>query len=310
MKLTDYYLDEGKQIALRKQRLSLGLAGLGGIWGDVSEPESVDSILHALENNIENIDVSPSYKNAEQYLGKALRQWKGKAPNISTKVGRLKAHRSDDDLYDYSPNALKRSICQSLEQISVDKVDVILLHDPKNITDRQLPAAIETLLRFKQDGLANKVGLGGNYEPRLKPYFDNKVFDVYMGYNRLDACNLTGLNNEIQLMNQHNTEVWAASPLHMGLLGSQYHSLVNASPYWITKQDIAHAVSIKAIADRENTTMASVAIRLLAALAAVSRVVIGPSNLKELRECLTIWRDLPLGRNTVQEIIKLHNIII
>ena len=82
-------------------RLVFGTSGLGGVWGEVAESESIDCILYALENGITSFDTAPSYSDAELYLGKALQQWKGMKPFVSTKVGRKKADSAFDAKLDY-----------------------------------------------------------------------------------------------------------------------------------------------------------------------------------------------------------------
>lgn len=62
-------------------RLVYGTSGIGGVWGPVDEQESIDCVLYALENGITSFDTSPSYGNAEFFLGK---HWQnGKTTNHS-----------------------------------------------------------------------------------------------------------------------------------------------------------------------------------------------------------------------------------
>jgi aryl-alcohol dehydrogenase-like predicted oxidoreductase len=54
-------------------RLVYGTSGLGGVWGEVDEAESIDCLLYAFENGITSLDTSPSYSQSEKYVGKALK---------------------------------------------------------------------------------------------------------------------------------------------------------------------------------------------------------------------------------------------
>jgi aryl-alcohol dehydrogenase-like predicted oxidoreductase len=100
---------------MSKDRCILGTVGIGGVWGKVDPQESVDTILAALEAGIGAIDTAPAYGDAESYVGKALRLWQGKRPQISTKVGRLKSYAADKGSYDYSNEGMQKSVEQSLE---------------------------------------------------------------------------------------------------------------------------------------------------------------------------------------------------
>src|SRR5437870_5406146 len=96
------------------ERCILGTAGLGGVWGPVNPLESVRTLLFALEIGINAIDTAPAYGDAEKYVGEALRNWGGIAPQISTKVGRLKSYDASEGKYDYSDDGIWRSLEQSL----------------------------------------------------------------------------------------------------------------------------------------------------------------------------------------------------
>src|SRR5688572_13922057 len=92
------------------RRCVLGTAGLGGVWGRVDPEESVRTILTSLECGISAIDTAPAYGNAEEFIGKALQQWRGPQPAVSTKVGRLKTFAADDGRYDYSVKGMQSSL--------------------------------------------------------------------------------------------------------------------------------------------------------------------------------------------------------
>ena len=70
-------------------RCVLGTAALGGVWGPVNKKESVATLLMALDAGITAIDTAPAYGDAEQFIGEALRSWKGSLPAITTKVDKL-----------------------------------------------------------------------------------------------------------------------------------------------------------------------------------------------------------------------------
>lgn len=101
-------------------RLVYGCSGLGGVWGEANYDESVDCLLYAFENGITSLDTSPSYNQSETVVGRALAQWQGKRPFISTKVGRLKTNSAHETVVDYSPERMKRSVLESLETQGVD----------------------------------------------------------------------------------------------------------------------------------------------------------------------------------------------
>ena len=132
-------------------RLVYGTSGLGGVWGEVDESESIDCLLYAFENGISSLDTSPSYSQAEKYVGLALQKWKHEQPFISTKVGRLQASSAFDVKLDYSNEGIRNSLKGSLDLLGVESVDLLFLHEPQWVPLERIDEIIETLQILKED---------------------------------------------------------------------------------------------------------------------------------------------------------------
>lgn len=137
-------------------RLILGTAGLGGIWGKIEPEESVLTILAALQHGLSAIDTAPAYGDAEQILGLALSQWTGEKPQVSTKVGRLKGYKADEANYDYTTDGMKRSLENSLKTLDISSIDLLFLHDPAAIPRSETVRVLKQMQLFKQQGYAKK----------------------------------------------------------------------------------------------------------------------------------------------------------
>lgn len=161
-------------------RLVLGTAGLAGIWGPVDPAESVDTLLLALQEGVTALDTAPAYSNAEEIVGLALRQWRGRMPTVSTKVGKLKSDKPDENHYDYSPEAIRRSVYNSLELLHIDVISVLFLHDPTGVNPAEMEAILTTLNQLRQEGVVQSVGIGGNYPPSFQEFIREGVFQVFM----------------------------------------------------------------------------------------------------------------------------------
>lgn len=289
------------------ERLVLGTAGLGGVWGKVESGESVIALQEALEAGITAIDSSPSYGNAEQYIGEALRQWKGPLPTISTKVGRLKSFSAYEAHYDYSPEGMLRSVEQSLETLGVSSLDILFLHDPEAIPQEKATTVIDTLLSFKQKGYARKIGLGGNPPAWMVPFLRPEIFDVLMEFNKLNACSLVAVQEHLPLCLANGMEYFVASPLNMGLLGVNYEAFTNQPPAWLNSQSIALARKLKAMADAHGIALPSLAHRFLLSLPYSFKVVIGAANPFQLQSSLEDFAGGPLPQDLQEEIILCIN---
>ncbi|GAB3649851.1 hypothetical protein GCM10028791_16170 [Echinicola sediminis] len=275
-----------------QSRLVYGTSGLGGVWGEVEASESIDAILFALENGISVFDTAPSYGNAELYLGKALRQWRGTDPFISTKVGRLKGNDAFDFRLDYSRDAMTRSLEESLETLGIDHVNLLFLHEPQLVPLQDIEAILETLNGFKAQGLVKKIGVGGNPNADFLPYLTRENFDVVSGFLRMDACNLSLFEGEIQQYKREGISYYAASALHFSLLGNRYEKYQHDGEdgQWISKADLVNAKAVKAIADDLQMPLPTLAQRYLFSIEEADRVVVGARNLGQIAATLNDWK--------------------
>lgn len=285
-------------------RCILGTAGLGGVWGPVDPQESVGTLLLALESGINAIDTAPAYGDAEKYVGEALRNWRGNAPQISTKVGRLKSHDASEGIYDYSNDGIWRSLEQSLSTLGIDAIDILFLHEPDRLQGEDIGRIIKTLQKIKEKGYAKKIGLGGNPPGWFLTYLQPGIFDVVMEFNKLNACNATTLAGNLPYCLANGIEYFVASPLNMGLLGDRFASYVSDPPAWLGSDVLEAAVSAKKIADEYQLELRSLAHRFLLSLPYAFKIVIGACNRQQLNEAITDFSQGPLEAAPVKKIIK------
>ncbi|WP_282089506.1 aldo/keto reductase [Aquimarina algiphila] len=288
-----------------ESRLVFGTSGLGGVWGKVEAQESVDTLLYAFENGISVLDTAPSYANAEKYVGEAIRQWKGKKPFVSTKIGRLKGNDAFEVKLDYSKDGMKKSLENSLETLNTS-IDLLFLHEPQLVPLDQIEDVIETLLEFKSQGLVKELGVGGNPNSTFMPYVKKKYFTVVSGFLKMDACNLSVFDGEIQQYKKEGIAYYAASALHFSLLGNRFKKYQNdgADGEWITESDLLNARKVKAIADKQEMSLATLAQRYLFSIKEADRVVMGAKNLIQIKSTIHDWKLGKLDQETFEEVSK------
>lgn len=290
-------------------RLVCGTSGLGGVWGRVDEQESIDCILYALEQGISSFDTSPSYGHAEIYLGKALAKWKNEKPFISTKVGRLKAHTAFDVKLDYSPKGMRESLMRSLDQLGMERVDLLFLHEPQWVPLERIEEILEVLLSFKEEGYANMLGIGGNPSASFEPFISNKYFEVISSFTRMDACNLSAFDEILPITIPQHISFYAASSLHFALLGNRFDQFVaNGNKGYednVSIKDIQHAVRVNALAMESGMKLSEMAQRYLFSISEAARVVIGARKFDQITDTLACWKAGALPENLFQKITQL-----
>ena len=272
-------------------RLVCGTSGIGGVWGEVKEEESVNVLLYALERNVRAFDTAPSYANAEIYLGKALKQWKGEQPFISTKVGRLRGENAFDCKTDFSKDSIIKSLHNSLNSIGVSKVDLLYLHEPHLVPINKIDQILNVLHELKTEGLCDMIGVGGNPTETFRPFVRKENFDVVSGFLKMDACNLSAFEKDIPHLKQEGILYCAASVLHFGLLGNRFEKYLSKdiNEDWLSPEDIENAQKINILAKENGMSLSSLAQRYLFSMTEADRVVVGAKNMKQVESTLNDW---------------------
>lgn len=287
-------------------RLALGLAGLGGGWGPTDPDQSLETVLRGLECGVTAFDAAPSYLAAEKLLGRAMAQWPGPRPIISTKVGRLSGESHDDMRYDFSPQGMRDSVERSREILGVSRIDLLFLHEPHFVPPNERQRVVATLRQLQADGLAMRLGIAGGHGKDWNEYAAAGAFDVAMFFRRIDPCQLDGFAEDIPRLRKSGMATYGASPLHMGLLGARHHEFVRERPDWVHGTQIDRAIQLQALAEKHELSLSALAHRFIFGVAELDRVVIGASNREELESALTDFEAGPLPQELFHQICAVN----
>lgn len=166
-------------------RLGMGTAALGNLYRAIGDDQAEGAVAAALAGGIRYFDTAPHYGFglAEERLGRGL----GARGDIlvSTKVGRLLAPvdrpaperhgfvdaRPYEPVFDYSADAVLRSLDGSLARLRRDRVDILFAHDIGQLThgDRHeerlrqfLDEGYPAMRRLRDEGAVDAIGIGVN----------------------------------------------------------------------------------------------------------------------------------------------------
>ncbi|HWU14525.1 MAG TPA: aldo/keto reductase [Caulobacter sp.] len=195
--------------------LALGGASLGGVYDEVSQAQANAVVTTALEAGVNLIDVAPYYgaTRAEAVLGAALRGVARDDFLLMTKVG-----RHGDKSWDFSREAVLRSLDESRARLGVDRIDVLQCHDVEYGDRRQLlDEALPALRDLKAQGVVGRIGVTGYDLDLLEEVALAEAVDTVMAY-----CTYTLQDQRLapvaRRLSARGVAVFNASPLGMGLL--------------------------------------------------------------------------------------------
>jgi D-threo-aldose 1-dehydrogenase len=169
--------------------LCVGTGPLGSSPGQygytVSAERAVATMLRIFSGPVNFIDTSNNYGNgdSERRIGRALAEAGGLPPGfvLATKVDPLPGSE------DFSGDRVRASFAESLERLGLDRIQLVYLHDPERIefTEAMAPGgAVEALVRLRDEGMIDHLGVAGGPIDLLRRYLATGVFEAVISHNR------------------------------------------------------------------------------------------------------------------------------
>jgi D-threo-aldose 1-dehydrogenase len=189
----------------------------------------------AWDCGIRYFDTAPHYGLglSERRLGAALSRHPREDFVISTKVGRLLVENpapTGSDLangfavtdtltrqLDYSADGVRRSLDASLDRLGLDRVDIVLVHDPDEHVDQAVAEAIPALCALRDAGVIGAVGVGMNQWQAPLEILARSDLDVVMPAGRWTVLDRSG-EPLLEACAERGVSVLAAAPFNSGLL--------------------------------------------------------------------------------------------
>jgi D-threo-aldose 1-dehydrogenase len=216
--------------------LGFGGAAIGGLFRPSPADVARAAVDAAWEAGIRYFDTAPHYGlgMSERRLGEALRGRPREEYVLSTKVGRLLVPNpapTGSDLgsggfavpdgltrvLDYSADGVRRSLEASLRRLGLDRVDIVLVHDPDDHADQAVSEALPALIELRDQGVVGAVGLGMNqWQVPLRAVIQTDV-DVVMLAGRWTLADRSG-EPLLEACAGRGVSVLAAAPFNSGLL--------------------------------------------------------------------------------------------
>ncbi len=305
--------------SLATQPLALGGAPLGNLFRVVADADASAVIRHAYARGVRCFDTAPHYGNglSEQRFGTALHDLARESYVLSTKVGRLlhanasapsAQHAYVEVLpfvqsYDYSRAGVLRSLEASLQRLTVDRIDIVYVHDLdrpthgadfdghfRDLLDGGLPA----LAALKAAGAIGGYGIGVNGVGICTETLRHADLDAILLAGRYTLADQSALATLLPECARRNVGVILGGPYNSGILASGAHPADGSTPYFDyapAESAVRERVSeIEDVCRAHAVPLKAAALQFPRAHPAIAVVLVGARTVAELDENVAMMR--------------------
>ena len=297
---------------LEVTRLGLGGTTFGNMYSVLSEQEGLDVLDAAFAAGVRYFDTAPlyGYGLSETRLGPGLARYNRDEIVLSSKVGYTLVERKPGDDYvdlfvdapemtsyfDFSRDAVLRSIEGSLERLKMDRLDLVLIHDPdegksiepdwtpgeRGYFDQVMAETYPVLDELRQQKVIKALGLGMNQWQMLADFARAGDFDAFLLAGRYTLLEQESLRELLPLCLERGVRIVIGGPYNSGILatGAVEGAYYNYAP---APEDVLEKVRrIEAVCARYEVPLSAAALQFPFGHPAVATVIPGARTVAEV----------------------------
>jgi D-threo-aldose 1-dehydrogenase len=291
---------------LRVSALSLGTAPLGNLFAPVAEKDADATVRAALEAGLTFVDTAPHYGLglAERRLGRLLAGLPRDSFVLSTKVGRLvrplaPGETADPEgfadtppakrVWDFSGDGVRRSLEESLERLGLDRVDIVLVHDPDDHEREASEQAFPALAELRHQGVVRAIGAGMNQAEMLTRFVRDLELDLVLVAGRYSLLDQRALAELLPTCAARGTAVVVGGVFNSGLLADpRPGATFDYAP--APPELVARAVRLAEVCARHGTPLRAAALAFPFGHPAVASVLVGARSAAEVEDAVACFQ--------------------
>jgi D-threo-aldose 1-dehydrogenase len=300
--------DPFRKVQLGRTRLEitqfgLGSAALGWLYAPVQRDTAQATVRRAHELGCNFFDTSPLYGSglAETRLGAVLSDLPRESFVLSDKVGyavypdtplpdETTSDKPPQPGYDFSYDGAFRLVEGSLKRLGLERIDILLIHDPDDYIEEALLGTYRALRRMRDEGLIGAIGAGMNYGHLLARLAREAEFDCFLLAGRYTLLDQVALHDLLPLATEQGIAIYVGGPFNSGILADPHadHPNFNYGP--ATAEWIDKARRLDAACQRHNVPLKAAAIQFPLGHPAVVSVLSGARSVAELDENIAMFQ--------------------
>lgn len=296
-----------------EHQLGLGGVALGTAFENISDDQAQQVLKEAWDLGIRYFDTSPWYglTKSERRFGEFLNDQERSKFLFSTKVGRL-FHKVEekqvpptmwknplpyDFKHDYSADATKRSIEESLNRTGLDTIDIIFVHDlsEEQVGDRYgyhleiaKKGAFKVLSDYRDQGIIKAWGMGVNSISAILDCMESADPDICLSATQYSILeHEEAVDRLLPAVKKNGVQLVSGAAYNSGFIaGRDRYNYKEHIPKGMTeKRD-----RIAAIAKEHGTDIITAALHFVLAADEFVSIIPGASTTKQVADNVKSWK--------------------
>lgn len=321
---TKFYNNMKTDVLNEKHRLGLGGVAIGTAFDKLTDGESYEVLQKAWDLGIRYYDTSPWYglTKSERRFGNFLHGQKREEFLLSTKVGRLFVEVPEDEVpptmlkaplhydfeHNYTSDAIKRSIEESLERTGLSHLDIVYVHDlsEDQVGDRYpyflkqaREGAFKVLSELRDQGVIKAWGMGVNKIEPILDCLDSADPDICLSATQYSILeHEDAVDRLLPAVRKAGVKLVSGAGYNSGFInGRNRYNYKDVIPKGMKEK----REKISKIGERYNTTITHAALQFVLAADEFASIIPGASkpeqvedNVKALHEKIPLdfWEEL------------------
>lgn len=300
---------------LGRTGVEVGVLGLGGLFVSnigAGREEGVRAIRRAVELGVDYIDTARTYADSEAVIGEALAGIPEEdRPHVVTKVGGWPEPFDPRDV-----ELLRRSFDHSLQQLGVDRVAGLLVHEPDRPElfdwwedNERAEGPVNTLLReLQEEGRIGFTGLGGTTAYELARRCATGRFDTVLTTFNYSLLWREAADSVLPAAIEQNMGIVVGAPLQQGALATRYDAELSSAT-WLSPPRRRQYEALYALLDDLELPIHEVGLRWAISNPAVSTVVVGARSIAEVEANVEAVEQGPLPGDVLAELDRIAALV-
>jgi D-threo-aldose 1-dehydrogenase len=288
--------------------LGFGGSQLGNLHRAMTDEEASETVRAAWDAGMRYFDTAPHYGLglSERRLGCSLRTFPREEFVVSTKVGRwlepsyAGGHQDPEGfvvpathrrVWDFSRDGVLRTIEASLERLGLDRIDLVLIHDPDDHARTALEEAAPALSQLRSEGVIRGYGAGMNQAPMLARFIRETDMDVAMVAGRYTLLDQTAGEELLPVAHERGVGIINAGIFNSGLLSTPRPRPDATYNYGPVPVDLfERATRMARVCEQFAVDLPTAAVAFAGRHPGVTSVVVGVRTAAHVRELVARWQ--------------------